>query len=257
MQQRPSFFWYAFFMALLVHGIVALMLLFIQTITQKIIPKEAQETRFKVSLKEPPQAKKEVIIDHLLPKPLTTTSTPPKGTQRKTPTQANIPLVAQPKEEPPQEELLKPVEPVKPKGLYEFLSQADPNAAESLKPVKKVDKGILDLYGDKFDKLSEGEKKYIQDHQGEMQRITQKVLDRYGPSAIPDTLRVDETNLIEFYLYPDGHISDIRYLRNSHFAILDDTTKKTIEYAYSQYPRPEQKTYIRYRFIYNLRGGRL
>ncbi|MFZ2967642.1 MAG: hypothetical protein WA080_01150 [Sulfuricurvum sp.] len=253
MRQRPSFFWYAFFMAFLLHGIVALMLLFIQYITPKIVPKEAQETRFNVSLKEPPQAKKEVVIDHPLPKPRKTTPTPTKGTQHTIPTPIATPVAeAKPKEEPPQ-----PVEPIKPKGLYEFLSQADPNAAASLKPAKKVDKGIRDLYGDKFDKLSEGEKKYIQDHQGEMQRITQGVLDRYGPSAIPNNLRADETNLIEFYLYPDGHISDIKYLRNSHFAVLDDTTKKTIEYAYSKYPRPEQKTYIRYRFIYNLRGGRL
>ena len=76
------------------------------------------------------------------------------------------------------------------------------------------------------------------DNQEAMRRITQAVLDRYGRSRIPDNLRVDETNTIEFYLYPDGSISDIRYLKNSRFAILDDTTKETIELAYSKYPRP-------------------
>ncbi|MDP2078278.1 MAG: hypothetical protein Q8J85_09520, partial [Sulfuricurvum sp.] len=112
---------------------------------------------------------------------------------------------------------------------------------------------IQKLYGDKFGELSEGEQKYILDHQETMRRITQSVLDRYGRSKIPDNLRVDETNTIEFYLHPDGSISDIHFLKNSRFSILNDTTKETIELAYARYPRPAQKTLIRYRVWYNLR----
>ena len=141
-----------------------------------------------------------------------------------------------------------------PKGLYDILSQADPEVKTSSTPSIKINDSVKKLYGDKFGELSEGEQKYILDNQEVMRRITQTVLDRYGSSRIPDNLRVDETNTIEFYLHPDGSISDIRYLKHSRFAILDDTTKETIELAYAQYPRPAQKTYIRYRVWYNLRG---
>lgn len=87
-----------------------------------------------------------------------------------------------------------------------------------------------------------------------MRRITQGVLDRYGRSRIPDSIRVNDTNMIEFYLHPDGSISDLRFLKNSRLSILDDTTREVIELAYAKYPRPQQKTLIRYRVWYNLTG---
>jgi outer membrane biosynthesis protein TonB len=144
-------------------------------------------------------------------------------------------------------------QPKKEQGLYDFLSKADPNPSSSSDSITKVSDNIQKLYGDKFGELSQGEQKYILDNQETMRRITQGVLDRYGRSKIPDNLRVDETNTIEFYLHPDGSISDIHFLKNSRFSILNDTTKETIEIAYAQYPRPAQKTLIRYRVWYNLR----
>ena len=62
------------------------------------------------------------------------------------------------------------------------------------------------------------------------------------------------TKLLRFYLHPDGSISNLHFLKNSQLAILDDTTKETIELAYAKYPRPQQKTLIRYRVWYNLTG---
>ena len=87
-----------------------------------------------------------------------------------------------------------------------------------------------------------------------MRRITQQVLNRVGRVNIPNDLRVNRINVIEFYLHPNGDMTDFRFLKKSGFYILDDTTKETIEYAYSKYPRPEQKTLIRYKVGYYLRG---
>ncbi len=125
---------------------------------------------------------------------------------------------------------------------------------QSARRESKLLDNIKDAYGETFGELSPGEQKYILDNQEIMRRITQQVLNRVGRVNIPNDLRVNSSNIVEFYLYPNGDISDIRFIEKSNFYILDDTTRETIEYAYSKYPRPEQKTRIRYKVGYFLRG---
>lgn len=288
MPRTKSFSLFAFFIALMVHFIVFLGIMLFYTLAPKLMPQpkeKAQESRFKISLKEKPTPAKEAVVKNEIPK-MTKAPPIPKGEQLKTLTptpkaqksptpqpqakpQAVQPNTAMPEAAVTPPELKRAFErhvtpqvaaierqpqPKKEQGLYDFLSKADPNLrSASLDSMTKVSDNIQKLYGDKFGELSAGEQKYILDNQETMRRITQGVLDRYGRSKIPDNLRVDETNTIEFYLHPDGSISDLRFLTNSRFAILNDTTKETIELAYSKYPRPAQKTLIRYRVWYNLR----
>lgn len=144
--------------------------------------------------------------------------------------------------------------------LYTFLSKKvdtqpqQEDAKRSAKRESKLLNNIKDAYGETFGELSPGEQKYILDNQEIMRRITQQVLNRVGRVNIPSEMRVNSSNVVEFYLYPNGDISDITFIEKSNFYILDDTTKETIEYAYSKYPRPEQKTRIRYKVGYYLRG---
>ena len=288
MPRTKSFSLFAFFIALLVHFIVFLGIVLFNTLTPKIAPQpkeKAQESRFKISIKERPKAAKEALVKNTIPK-ITKALPMPKGEQlkrltstpkaQKSPTLQPLtkPQAVQPNTPMPEAAITPPEpkraferhvapqvatierqpQPKKEQGLYDFLSKADPNLrSTSSESMTKVSDNIQKLYGDKFGELSAGEQKYILDHQETMRRITQGVLDRYGRSKIPDNLRVDETNTIEFYLHPDGSISDIHFLKNSRFSILNDTTKDTIELAYSKYPRPAQKTLIRYRVWYNLR----
>ncbi len=278
-RRSNSFSFYAFIIALLVHLVVVLLLVFINKISPAEPPikeEKAAESRFKVSLKERPKLPKEALVKNTIPKP-TKARPMPKGEQLKKQTPHTKPIIEKTKSAPvqqpePQKQEPKPApsEPKKafehhvakevatidhtpkPKGLYDILSQADSPASPSSGSSVKISDNIQKLYGDKFGQLSEGEQKYILDNQEVMRRITQATLDRYGRSRIPDNLRADETNMIEFYLHPDGSISDLRFLKNSRYSILDDTTKETIEIAYAKYPRPAQKTYIRYRVWYNL-----
>ncbi len=111
-----------------------------------------------------------------------------------------------------------------------------------MKRSSQVAQNIKELYGSKFAKLSKGEQKYIQDNMDIMRQITHDTLIRIARDNIPNNLRVNSTNFIEFYLYPDRDITDFKFLQNSNYYILDDTTKETIEYAYSKYPKPAQKT---------------
>lgn len=288
MPRAKSFSLFAFIIALMVHFIVFLGIVLFNTLSPKIPPQtkeKAQESRFKISMKERPKAAKEALIKNTLQK-ITKALPMPKGEQlkkltstskvQKSPTpqpsakpqtaQSNTPMPqAAPTPPEPKRAFERHVaaqvatierqpQPKKEQGLYDFLSKADPNLrSSSSDSITKVSDNIQKLYGDKFGELSAGEQKYILDHQETMRRITQGVLDRYGRSKIPDHLRVDETNTIEFYLHPDGSISNIHFLSNSRFSILNDTTKETIELAYAKYPRPAQKTLIRYRVWYNLR----
>lgn len=292
MKRTQSFSLYAFIIALLVHIIVILMLVLLNQFTPKPSakpkPTEPSEQRFRLSIKEMPQANKEALVKNDIPKKAETRPIPrgeqlkqpaqsvPVPTRESTPVPMPVPkqsAAAVPKTEPakaePTETPRKAFErheaktvatiektaipPKKEPSLYDILSKPDSSVQE--KPTRsttKVSDSIQRLYGDKFTELSEGEQKYILDNQEIMRRITQEVLDRYGRTRIPNSIRANETNMIEFYLHPDGSISGLHFLKNSQLSILDDTTKETIELAYAKYPRPQQKTLIRYRVWYNL-----
>ncbi len=288
-RNNSSFSFYGFIIALLVHVIIALLLLFIERISPvPVVPKDEKpsEQRFKLSLKEHPQVPTEALVKNTIPKPQKIPSMP-KGEQLKTPTpSAKMKSVAKPNEQPKQSKTTpisqvapKPITPPVPQepkkaferhvakevatierkpqpkkefSLYDSLSTADESPKKSLQSTIKSTDSVQKLYGDKFGELSEGEQKYILDNHEAMRRITQGVLNRYGRSRIPDNLRANDINMVEFYLHPDGSISGMKLLKNSQYAILDDTTQETIEIAYKDYPRPEQKTYIRYRVWYNL-----
>ena len=115
-----------------------------------------------------------------------------------------------------------------------------------------ISQDIKKLYGDEFGKLTPGQQQYILDNQEIMRRITQQVLNRVARVNIPRDLNVNRSNVVEFYLHPNGDMTGFRFLSKSGYYILDDTTKETIEYAYSRYPRPKETTLIRYNVYYNL-----
>lgn len=285
MKRTQSFSLYALLIALLVHLIIILLIMMMNqlrpVVPAKTSPSEPKEERFKLSLKEIPSQKPEAIIKNDIPKIVPTLPIPrgeqlikntqpvPKPqaiqpTPTVTPAIKPIPPVSEPIVEPKKAferhiaktvaEIQRQPQVKKEQGLYDILSKADSSLQERPKSFTKISDSIQRLYGDKFNELSEGEQRYILDNQEVMRRITQGVLDRYGRSRIPDNIRINDTNMIEFYLHPNGSISDIRFLKNSQLSILDDTTKEVIELAYARYPRPEQKTLIRYRVFYNLTG---
>lgn len=278
MKRTKSFSLYAFIIALLVHIIIMLVLVLLDQFKPATPPEKEskpQEERFKLSLKDRPTTAKESLVKNDIPK-ITPKRSIPRGEQMIKDAQP-LPKPQMKKTALPETKTPEPIPepkkayerhvaksvadierkpmPKKEQGLYDILSKADPSAQEQ--PVKsstRLTDSIQRLYGDKFNELSEGEQKYIIDNQEVMRRITQNVLDRYGHSRIPDNIRINDTNMVEFYLHPDGSISDLRLLKNSQLSILDDTTREVIELAYAKYPRPQQKTLIRYRVWYNLTG---
>ncbi len=113
-------------------------------------------------------------------------------------------------------------------------------------------KQMKELYGSKWGELTPGQQKYMLDNQEIMRRITQQVLTRVASVNLSRDLHVNKINIIEFYLHPNGDMTDFKFLKKSGYYVLDETTKETIEYAYSRYPRPKEKILIRYNVYYNL-----
>lgn len=111
---------------------------------------------------------------------------------------------------------------------------------------------LRELYGDDFSKFTEGQQKYLIDNQEIMRRITQEILNRVAHVNLRQEMNVNRVNIVEFYLHPNGDMSDFKFLQNSGYHILDATTQETIEFAYSRYPRPQEKILIRYNVFYNL-----
>jgi outer membrane biosynthesis protein TonB len=278
--------------ALLLHILIFLLiyLLSIQLPKQSAHPQK-QEKKIKISLKEPPKTNKQSGLTKKKIKPPKIAPPMPKGSQLKKmvqPKKSSKPKKVAHKTQkvkkvqktqkvhtvqktrkptpPPKKPYIPLLEPKKKSPQHTKPKKKDPMAwlyeDKSQQQVKKqtqkaseggnISQDIRELYGEEFGKLTPGQQKYILDNQEIMRRITQQVLNRVARVNIQRDLRVNTTNIIEFKLHPNGDMTDFRFLKKSGFYVLDDTTKETIEYAYSRYPRPKETTLIRYNVFYNL-----
>ena len=266
----------ALFIALLIHIIFALLFLLLKDNIDTTSPTPIKkEKRLKISLKDIQKTEVKQKATPIAP-PM------PKGSQLK---KISKPKIVKPiKKRVPKPKIVKPskkknkkiekpiikkrelfIPLLKPKE-YKEIKKTDPMAwmyeDKSSKEVQKneqknytknnINQNIKELYGDEFGKLSKGQQEYILDNQEIMRRITQEVLTRVASVNIGRDIRVNRTNIIEFYLHPNGDMTNFHFLQKSGIFTLDRTTKETIEYAYSRYPRPKEKTLIRYNVLYRL-----
>lgn len=283
----------AFLISLLVHLLIFLLFVVMILITPETPTETAEPQRIKVSLKERPEPKHNAAqkneekptpkapsvpkgkqLEELINKPMVTLAPKPEPAavsipklQPKPPEKKSVskpvnskplpvkkehivvPEISEPEEEPKKEN----------NKLYTMLSQPvkqeqSEQSKKSAQRQSRIGSDFKEAYGEEFGKLSEGEQKYLIDNQELMRRITQETLNRVGRTNIPDNMRINAYNMIEFYLHPNGDISDLRIVKQSGFYLLDDTTRETIEMSYHKYPWPKQKTLVRYKVGYFLRG---
>ncbi|MDX9813065.1 MAG: hypothetical protein RBS91_00175 [Sulfurimonadaceae bacterium] len=277
---------FALFVAVLIHLLLA-MFIWIATLISPKKDKPIEEERVKVSLKEyVPQKKPEPIVEpktkptqepieappmpkgsqlkELTPKPIKPEKpikyeekkTPPKKPTLNKPKEITPKIEPKPKFEPlPSQKPMVELKPEKPKDEYSFLGDFIPDTKQKQESKSSsggnITSDIRDLYGDEFGKLSSEQQKYILDNQEIMRRITQEVLNRVADVNLRGTnLSKNSVNIIEFYLHPNGDMSDFKFLTKSGYYELDRTTQETIEFAYARYPRPKEKTLIRYNVYY-------
>jgi len=221
----------------------------------KIAPPMPKGSQLKKIVKKPPvkykpkQPKRKPKLNKPKVSPHKTVKKVVKKTAPIPPKKPYIPLLEpKPKKEKKQEKKKDPLA-----WMYEDKSDEEKQQTQKKHTQgSNLSQNIKELYGEEFGKLTPGQQQYILDNQEIMRRITQQVLTRVARVNIPRDLRVNRTNVIEFKLHPNGDMTDFRFLKKSGYYVLDDTTKETIEYAYSRYPRPKETTLIRYNVFYNL-----
>ena len=111
---------------------------------------------------------------------------------------------------------------------------------------------IQRLYGSEFNTYSQTQKKFIKNNLGTIHRITQRTLSMNGYPSIAVRTGQQGTNIVSFYLHPNGDISNLRLKRDIGYQALDQNTLEVIRIAYKDYPLPNKKTRIIFHVQYSL-----
>ena len=114
------------------------------------------------------------------------------------------------------------------------------------------DRMIQDLYGGEFNTYNATQKKFIRNNLGTIHRITQRTLTRNGYPAIAVRTKQQGTNVVSFYLHPNGDISGLRLKTPIGYQALDQNTLDVIRIAYKNYPLPNKKTKIIFYVTYTM-----
>jgi len=111
---------------------------------------------------------------------------------------------------------------------------------------------INQLYGKEFDTYSSKEKKFLKRNLGLIHRLTQRALNRNGYPESAVRMGQEGVNIVSFYLYPNGNITDLKLDKSMGYASLDQNTLRVIRIAYSNYPLPSVRTKIKFFVNYTL-----
>ena len=127
--------------------------------------------------------------------------------------------------------------------------------AKKAAPKKEpISKEIKKLYKDEFATFTKEQQKFIKNNLSKIGLITQKYLYLRGYPYIAIKTRQEGVNIVQFYLHPNGDISDLTLIKSSGYEALDKNSIETIKAAYKDYPLPQQKTkikiYVHYNIIY-------
>lgn len=111
---------------------------------------------------------------------------------------------------------------------------------------------IKQLYGKEFNTYSPTQKKFIENNLGTIHRITQRTLTQNGYPDVAVRTRQQGSNVVSFYLHPDGDISGLRLKTRIGYQALDQNTLDVIRIAYKNYPLPNKKTKIIFYVKYSI-----
>jgi len=115
---------------------------------------------------------------------------------------------------------------------------------------------IKRLYGKEFLSYTQKQKKFIEQNLDEIHRITQNVLWQRGYPGGYMAAKTNQqgTNIVSFYLHPNGDISDLKLKKRIGYRLLDENSLETIKSAYKDYPYPSETTKIVFFVEYSIFG---
>jgi len=137
-----------------------------------------------------------------------------------------------------------------------FKEKAIENSFSPKKQKTYPNSNVKRLYGKEYFSYTPAQKKFIEQNLDEIHRITQEVLWQrgYPGGAISAKTGQQGTNIVSFYLYPNGDISNLRLKKRVGYRLLDVNTIETIKTAYKDYPYPTERTKIVFFVEYSIFG---
>ncbi|WP_456457740.1 energy transducer TonB [Nitratifractor sp.] len=109
---------------------------------------------------------------------------------------------------------------------------------------------VRSLYGSSYSRMSRLQRRFIDENLRRIIQISQRTLNYLGYPREAARFGEQGTNIVEFWLHPNGDISGLRLRRRLNSSSLNRQTIEVIKTAYMHYPRPRTKTkiiiYVRY-----------
>ena len=109
---------------------------------------------------------------------------------------------------------------------------------------------VRSLYGSSYSRMSRSQRRFIDENLRRIIQISQRTLNYLGYPREAARFGEQGTNIVEFWLHPNGDISGLRLRRRINSSSLNRQTIEVIKTAYMHYPRPRTKTkiiiYVRY-----------
>jgi TonB family protein len=135
------------------------------------------------------------------------------------------------------------------------LANAIMSASTSMSPTKSrrpAMRMIKQFYGSEFNSFTKTQKRFIEKNLGSIYQITQRTLTRNGYPSVAAKTHQQGTQIVTFYLHPNGRITGLKLKKRIGHASLDKNTLRVIRIAYKDYPRPKTKTKITFYVEYSL-----
>jgi len=120
---------------------------------------------------------------------------------------------------------------------------------EEIQQLPELTQSYIKLYGEKFFEFSKTQRRYLKQNLNKIGKITQRYLEYPDVSV---RTKQQGVNVIEFYLHPNGDISELKLTDSSYYTALDSNSIYTIKLAYQDYPRPIEKIQIKINVKYIL-----
>ncbi len=214
----------------------------------KPIPKTPKPMPKKVVKKSKPkkEAKKEIVKKSIVKK---SKVEPKKEVPKRKITQKETTKpkkVIKSKDIVKQKKIIKPKKIVKKENTKPKITPKPKRVSHKSKPIirpKGKDKRLINnLYGSSYSRMSASQRKFIDENLREIIRISQRTLNYLGYPKEALYMHEQGTNIVEFWLYPNGDISHLRLKRRIGSDSLDRQTIEVIKTAYMYYPKPPVKT---------------
>lgn len=121
---------------------------------------------------------------------------------------------------------------------------------KNIEDIDILTQSYIKLYGEEFNSFTKVQKVFLQKSLKTIGQITQQYLE-YPNIAI--RLLLEGKNIIEFDLYKNGDIKNLKITTSSGHSFFDKATMDAIKSAYKDYPKPKEKTKIKIYVNYIIR----